>query len=130
MVLHSFNGYHWIYWVGPILGALLASSFYMFIKALEYETVNPEQDSTGTQGTRFDPITGTEKPIEPIDPLGDTTRRDGTNLNMSGHGQASAASIATHLHSTSSDTEVHGYRNAPTMENGRATYHDRSTGNV
>src|SRR3982751_198700 len=44
VVLGTFNTYHWIYWIGPILGALLASGFYMFIKALEYETVNPEQD--------------------------------------------------------------------------------------
>ncbi|RYP71231.1 hypothetical protein DL771_004923 [Monosporascus sp. 5C6A] len=38
------DGYHWIYWVGPILGALVASGFYVLIKTLEYETVNPEQD--------------------------------------------------------------------------------------
>ncbi|KAI1197147.1 aquaporin-like protein [Nemania serpens] len=40
----SFPSYHWIYFIGPILGALLASGFYKFIKALEYETVNPGQD--------------------------------------------------------------------------------------
>ncbi|KAH9872976.1 hypothetical protein J1614_005371, partial [Plenodomus biglobosus] len=40
VVTRTFSSYHWIYWVGPILGALLASVFYMFIKALEYETVN------------------------------------------------------------------------------------------
>ncbi|QIW99324.1 hypothetical protein AMS68_004842 [Peltaster fructicola] len=32
-----FPTYHWIYWVGPILGALLAVLFYRFVKALEYE---------------------------------------------------------------------------------------------
>ncbi|KAK8003194.1 hypothetical protein PG989_002913 [Apiospora arundinis] len=45
VVLGSFNHYHWIYWVGPILGSLLASGFYLLVKALEYETVNPDQDS-------------------------------------------------------------------------------------
>ncbi|KAI8960521.1 aquaporin-like protein [Daldinia sp. FL1419] len=44
VVLGSFETYHWIYWVGPILGSLVASGFYIFIKALEYETVNPQQD--------------------------------------------------------------------------------------
>jgi len=38
--------YHWIYWVGPILGAIVASGFYKFIKILEYESANPDQDAT------------------------------------------------------------------------------------
>lgn len=37
----DFVSYHWIYWVGPGLGALLASGFYKLIKILEYETANP-----------------------------------------------------------------------------------------
>lgn len=40
----QFAGYHWIYWVGPILGSIVAAGFYKFIKALEYETANPGQD--------------------------------------------------------------------------------------
>lgn len=45
MVIHSFHGYHWIYWIGPGLGAIVAAGFYKFIKVLEYETANPGQDS-------------------------------------------------------------------------------------
>jgi len=44
VVTHKFEKYHWIYWVGPILGALVAAGFYKFIKVLEYETANPGQD--------------------------------------------------------------------------------------
>lgn len=44
VILHTFNGYHWIYWVGPALGALLAVGMYRLIKALEYETSNPGAD--------------------------------------------------------------------------------------
>ena len=33
-----------IYWIGPILGTLLASGFYKFMKMLEYENANPGQD--------------------------------------------------------------------------------------
>ena len=45
VVNYSFDGYHWIYWVGPFLGASIASGFYKFIKILEYETANPGQDA-------------------------------------------------------------------------------------
>jgi MIP family channel proteins len=42
---HKFNGYDWIYWVGPALGATLASGFYLLLKWFEYETVlGPETD--------------------------------------------------------------------------------------
>ncbi|KAI5851731.1 aquaporin-1, partial [Morchella snyderi] len=45
VVVGRFPGYHWIYWVGPGLGAMLASSFYKLIKILEYESANPDQDA-------------------------------------------------------------------------------------
>ena len=44
VVVGKFDHYHWIYWVGPALGSLLAVLFYRLIKAFEYETVNPGQD--------------------------------------------------------------------------------------
>ena len=44
VILHSFEEYHWIYWVGPVLGSIVAAGFYKFIKILEYETANPGQD--------------------------------------------------------------------------------------
>lgn len=44
VVNHKFAGYHWIYWLGPVLGSVIAAGFYKFIKILEYETANPGQD--------------------------------------------------------------------------------------
>jgi len=41
----SFESYHWLYWVGPALGALVASLYFRMIKALNYEEANPGQDS-------------------------------------------------------------------------------------
>lgn len=41
----GFPGYHWIFWLGPLLGALLAWSCYAALKWLEYETANPGQDA-------------------------------------------------------------------------------------
>ena len=49
MVLGTFDGFHWIYWVGPILGAIVAVLFYRLIKLLEYETANPGADSDGRE---------------------------------------------------------------------------------
>lgn len=43
-VLHSFDAHHWIYWIGPFIGTLIAVIFYRLIKILEYEMVNPGQD--------------------------------------------------------------------------------------
>ncbi|KAF2648269.1 aquaporin [Lophiostoma macrostomum CBS 122681] len=41
----SFPGYHWIYWIGPLLGAVIAAGYYRFVKYFNYEEVNPGQDS-------------------------------------------------------------------------------------
>ncbi|GAB1312532.1 Aquaporin-1 [Madurella fahalii] len=40
----SFPGYFWIYWLGPILGSLLASGFYTLLRCLHWEQCNPGQD--------------------------------------------------------------------------------------
>jgi len=45
----SFPGYHYIYWFGPIMGALMASGYYHFIKFFKYEEANPGQDATNPE---------------------------------------------------------------------------------
>lgn len=47
VVARNFPGYHWIYWVGPFLGALVTAGYYKLIKGLNYEEANPGQDSSG-----------------------------------------------------------------------------------
>ncbi|KFZ15657.1 hypothetical protein V502_05490 [Pseudogymnoascus sp. VKM F-4520 (FW-2644)] len=44
VVNRNFPGYFWIYFVGPLLGALLASGFYKLLNLMRYETCNPGQD--------------------------------------------------------------------------------------
>ena len=45
----DFVSYHWIYWAGPVLGSVVAAGFYKFIKVLEYENANPNQDASKMQ---------------------------------------------------------------------------------
>ncbi|KAI4119696.1 MAG: hypothetical protein LQ338_007244 [Usnochroma carphineum] len=63
VVAHQFEDYHWIYWIGPLLGSLLASGFYKFIKMLEYETANPGQDFDENETQLFDPERDTNRPM-------------------------------------------------------------------
>ena len=42
----EFPAYHWIYWVGPFLGAAISAGYYRFAKFFEYEEANPGQDDS------------------------------------------------------------------------------------
>jgi aquaporin related protein len=53
VVLGEFVPYHWIYWLGPTMGALLAVGFYKLLKFLQYETVNAGQDDDGLDTYRI-----------------------------------------------------------------------------
>lgn len=44
-----FLEYHWIYWVGPGLGAAIASGYYRFVLFCHYEEVNPGQDASSPE---------------------------------------------------------------------------------
>ncbi|KAI4118744.1 MAG: hypothetical protein LQ345_001263 [Seirophora villosa] len=79
VVLHSFYKYDWIYWLGPVFGALLASGFYKFIKMLEYETANPGQDFDDQEHEFFDPSRDTSRPIVNLAPDGSAQIVDETS---------------------------------------------------
>ena len=49
IVNRSFTSYHWIYWVGPISGVILAVLIFKLVKALEYETCNGEEKEQSKQ---------------------------------------------------------------------------------
>lgn len=98
VITKSFSSYHWIYWVGPILGAFLASTFYMFIKALEYETVNNQVDPKKALGEKFD----TQVPRESTNTRDSVVSGDSLNKSVTG---------------ASGDS----YANSPNMENGHGT---------
>ncbi|KAI1125120.1 aquaporin-like protein [Nemania abortiva] len=101
----SFPTYHWIYFIGPILGALLASGFYKFIKALEYETVNPGQDDDGiVYNVRSFPQISPSKSAE---------------ANSNYHkGDAPGAALGNHM--SRGSTTVGSYGGGPSMEAGHS----------
>ncbi|KAI3391224.1 hypothetical protein diail_7738 [Diaporthe ilicicola] len=45
VVAADFPSEHWIYWVGPFIGSLVAFALYKAVKILRYELANPGQDS-------------------------------------------------------------------------------------
>ena len=66
-VLTNFHNSHWIYWLGPTLGALLATAIYVLAKRHEYWTLAPDQDSTDQEKSPADiPLA---RPSESIDPM-------------------------------------------------------------
>ncbi|TFK50395.1 aquaporin-like protein [Heliocybe sulcata] len=50
------DGHHWVYWVGPFLGSLLASLFYAILKHYRYWRLNPDQDTTRPEKSPSDPV--------------------------------------------------------------------------
>jgi aquaporin related protein len=54
VVTRDFPSYHYIYWFGPIMGALLAFVVYKIVKTVNYETVNPGQDFDDHEAAMFD----------------------------------------------------------------------------
>ncbi|KAG9252415.1 aquaporin-like protein [Emericellopsis atlantica] len=64
VVTGQFDPEHWIYWVGPFVGSILAVLFYRFIKTLEYEMANPGADGDDAN----DPTKNPEKMAEIQEP--------------------------------------------------------------
>jgi len=43
-VISGFESNHWVYWVGPFMGSILATVFYVILKRIKYWKLNPDQD--------------------------------------------------------------------------------------
>lgn len=81
--------------VGPILGALLATTFYKLIKVLEHETVNMETEETESVG-QYNLATRTEKLIT----------QDGRTIDVDARGETGEKVSDRTLSGGSDRTEV------------------------
>jgi len=55
-VVTGFNEGHWVYWLGPFLGSLIATLFYSFLKHIKYWHLNPGQDDPASERSPPDPL--------------------------------------------------------------------------
>ncbi|KAG8697295.1 Aquaporin-4 [Ceratobasidium sp. 394] len=58
-VVSGFNKQHWVYWVGPFIGSLIATLLYSVLKHIKYWRLNPDQDVS-------DPKSSPPSPLEKI----------------------------------------------------------------
>jgi aquaporin rerated protein, other eukaryote len=100
----SFPSEHWIYWLGPVLGSLLAAGFFWFIKACEYETANPGQDFDDLEANVYNPEQDLRRPSIS---QGDPALRALSNLSDDRRGSSSLVSnsrpdaqTSTHVQTT------------------------------
>ncbi|KAG8864336.1 Aquaporin-4 [Tulasnella sp. 330] len=55
-VVSGFPKSHWVYWVGPLLGSLLATAFYTLLKQIKYWQINPDQDTQNAAASPPGPV--------------------------------------------------------------------------
>ncbi|KZV99613.1 aquaporin-like protein [Exidia glandulosa HHB12029] len=66
-VLTNFDKTHWIYWLGPTMGALLATAVYVLAKRHEYWTLAPDQDAVDEEKSPADvPLARKSETADPL----------------------------------------------------------------
>ncbi|CAE6467126.1 unnamed protein product [Rhizoctonia solani] len=55
-VVSGFDSDHWVYWVGPFVGSIMATLLYGFLKHIKYWKINPDQDVADPKMSPADPI--------------------------------------------------------------------------
>jgi Major intrinsic protein len=127
VVAGSFPSYHWIYWVGPFLGALLASSFWYLLEGLGWKTVNPGQDYDDLETQAVDPKMKTLRPNVYI------SARDMKRSNTATSGSPLTSDITSDtVVNNESDHLYHGQQSGslsvPATEQGLESHHGRYNG--
>ncbi|KAK3396671.1 aquaporin-like protein [Sordaria brevicollis] len=95
IVNRHFPRHHWIYWLGPALGALLACGFYKLLQALRFQDVNPGADDDG-RTRREDLENGHGRDQDGL--------KNGTGIGTAGTGTANATTGTTARPSANGET--------------------------
>lgn len=114
VVMRDFEGHHWIYWVGPLLGSLVAASFYQILKSLEYEPLQPGQHVADAHHS--DP-TDAPRRYDDSDPAGDVDeyKRSGATH----HAHTPAGLNGVNQGTTNDPARNNAYASGPGIEAGR-----------
>jgi aquaporin related protein len=96
----SFPKDHWVYWVGPLLGALVASGFFWFIKSCEYETANPGQDFDDLEASAFNPEVDLTRPVISPNAEAPTARTESRDRTISSGAIGEGAHFEQHSRSS------------------------------
>jgi len=98
---HHFPSYHWIYWLGPFLGSLLAVGFYKVVRTLEVETAlvvqadnSPGRDR-GASNVSNGQADAAPAEVRVLDPVAKSDLEKG--LKAPGEG-SSATGLTEHAH--------------------------------
>ncbi|KAJ6781030.1 hypothetical protein PWT90_04770 [Aphanocladium album] len=138
VVLHKFPGYHWIYWVGPGVGAVIAAVFYRLVKVLEYETANPGADFNELEMDRFafdeEKATGADvqRPdvsAPPLSPSVASYRGRSTSTRMRPTSPNSIGVTLNDAHSSRTYMQRSEHASPPLSPSTTAGHRDRSTSN-
>jgi len=102
----SFPHDHWVYWVGPLLGALVASGFFWFIKSCEYETANPGQDFDDLEASAYNPEVDLTRPV--VSPNAEAPRAVSLDRAVSNGALGEGAHFEQHSRVLSQSSAKHG----------------------
>ncbi|KAH0841284.1 Aquaporin-1 [Fonsecaea pedrosoi] len=110
---------------GPLLGSLVASGFFWFIKSCEYQTANPGQDFDDLEASAYNPEEDLTRPVvSPTAVIPDRalSRTSRTSKERSSKDERSGSLQATRIGSGTTNTTL-----SNNNTNGNATFHDRTT---
>jgi len=103
-VVTGFAKGHWVYWVGPFLGSLLAVALYTLLKSFKYWTLTPGQDAMDVHSSPPNPVKTIAEAVESIRGGRESTSHTRTRTTSEKRGEDQ--SLGTTARGASGDSAV------------------------